>query len=568
MRRTSVAWAAGCGAAALFLGLLGADQAHAATPRPSDRAKGPRPSPSVVAPRQQAERKPAYSEAPVRLRDGARLLAARRTGPAALDALGRLLRPVRLEYANRPRPVDGFVDDSALVQIDPRVAQVSLDAERALDGLGARVVRPLMPSIGLWLVQDSLGGDGLDVAARLAAPALSSRGIRQSFPNVYLRRKRMDTFVPNDPMFTSQWFFANLGMTEAWGLESGNASSTIVVVDTGCDMQHPDLAAKMDPGKDVVDGDDDPSPLVTDSGAAHGTACAGLVGAVTDNGLGVAGGCPGCRIRCVRLLADVATPTSADVDAFQFALDVNAAVVSNSWGFVDPMPVPQTLADAINNVFDNGRGGKGALVLFAAGNDSRQIGDDELEATRGVLAIGAINNMDEQTPYTNTGNAIDLVAYTGTVTTDISGPDGFDPSDYTTLFGGTSSACPVAAGIAGLLTSADTTHTSADLYQILIDTAKPAPYAQPDANGHDPVFGYGIINPVRALRNVLGLPDGEAEPDAGPATAPSDATDTEEDSGCSLSSKRKPSGAELGVVLLVAALGFRLRRTRSRPVRS
>jgi len=103
----------------------------------------------------------------------------------------------------------------------------------------------------------------------------------------------------------------------------------------------------------VVSGDDDPSPVPTEVGAEHGTSCAGLVAASTNNGEGIAGACPECRMRCVRLLSDDPVPLGADVEAFDFAFQTDAAVVSNSWGFVDPIPVPAMLEDAINNVFDN-----------------------------------------------------------------------------------------------------------------------------------------------------------------------------------------------------------------------
>ena len=495
-------------------------------------------------------------------RDGARLVKVERLGPATIGANGRALARVRLVYPGG-RAVEAGVDRTAIVRLDP-------GAEAEIDREGARLVKPLMPSIGLWLAEDTTGGDGVDLASRLAGAA--GRGVRHAIPNLYLRvEARAEPYTPTDPRYPGQWYFENLGMPNAWGLTRGDAGTSIVVVDTGCDLAHPDLAAKMDPGLDVVDGDDDPSYQPGYPGAAHGTACAGIIAAATDNGEGIAGGCPECRLRCVRMLSDVAIPISANVEAFQFALDVDASVVSNSWGFVDPMPVPAALADAINNVADTGRGGKGALVLFAAGNDDRVIGDDELEAVRGVLCIGAINNFDESTPFTNSGNALDLVAPTGTLTTDISGAEGEDPGDYTSLFGGTSSACPVAAGIAGLLASAAPDKTSAELYDILIETARPAPFAQPDANGHDPVYGYGIIQPEQALRAAMGLPP-EDLPDGGIggaggggggglSTPASDAAADE--SGCSCSTPGT-TGSAGSVAMCLAGIVAAVARPRRR----
>lgn len=468
---------------------------------------------------------------------------------------GQALRPVLLRHAGRAAPVRAFVDRSAIVTLDPGGAA-------RLAELGGALIRPLMPSAGLWLAEDITGGDGLDLARRLRRERARGRGIREAVPNLYLRRKAKGAHTPNDPSYTSQWYFDNLKMPEAWGMTQGDAKTTVVVVDTGCDMKHPDLVSKMDPGQDVVDGDDDPTPDPAAEGAGHGTACAGLVGAATDNDVGMAGACPACRLRCVRLLADTPVPTSADVDAFQFALDVDAAVVSNSWGYVDPMPVPSALSTAINKVFDTGRGGKGALVLFAMGNDARVVGDDELEAVRGVLGIGAVNNFDEQTPFTNSGNSVDLVAYTGTYATDISGPAGFDPGDYTDLFGGTSSACPVAAGIAGLVVSAAPDKTSQEIYDLLIATARPAPDATPDANGHDQVYGYGIIDPVTALQKALGIEP--PTPDAGTGGAGGGSggggSAPEDPGGCSCQTTSSAPAGLFGYALALALLAFRRRR--------
>jgi MYXO-CTERM domain-containing protein len=86
----------------------------------------------------------------------------------------------------------------------------------------------------------------------------------------------------------------------------------------------------------------------------------------------------------------------------------------------------------------------------------------------------------------------------------------------------------VAAGVAGLLVSVAPEKTSAELYEVMIKTAREAPLALPDANGHDKVFGYGIIDPVSALRDLLGIMD---PPDAGPSDAGADAGPPPPDGG-------------------------------------
>jgi serine protease len=437
--------------------------------------------------------------------DGGRPVVATRLGTEVSGRPG--IEAVRFVYPSNPAGFVAGVDRRAIVRLRPASSARVRDV---MAGLGLRPIRELMPTLGLWLVEDAAGvADGLTLSGRLA-PLLKPDGdLRQAIPDLYLRHE-LRGMIPNDPRYPDQWYYSKLRMPDAWALSLGSADTTIVVVDNGCDLAHPDLAAKMDPGKDVITPDNDPSYVLGAEGNAHGTECAGIIGAVTNNEVGIAGGCPECRLRCVRMLAapSESTPASADIEAFQFALEVDADVVSNSWGFVGHVTVPQPLVDAVNEVFDTGRSGRGALVIFAAGNDGRLIGDDELEAVRGVLCVSAVNNYDEATQFTNYGPAVDLAAPTGTVTTDISGVGGSDAGDYTAAFGGTSSACPVVAGIAGLLVSVAPDKTSAELYDILTRNARRAPNAVPDANGHDDTYGFGIVSPVATLEDALGLNQG------------------------------------------------------------
>lgn len=500
---------------------------------------------------------PAAAEPTLRWGDDGRTVLVERLRPVVGAARGA----VRLGFDDG-REVIAEIDGTAIVRIAP-------GDEDAIAAEGVRLVRPLMPRAGLWLVEDTTGGDAIDVARRLP----------RATPNLWLRHRIKEPHTPTDPRYGGQWYFDNLEMPVAWGITQGDPSTTIVVVDTGCDLGHPDLDGKMDPGRDVVDQDDDPSYEPTDSGAAHGTACAGLVAAETDNDEGIAGGCPECRIRCVRMLSDEPTPLSADVEAFQFALEVDAAVVSNSWGFVDPIPAPEPLALAIDEVVTSGRGGKGAIVLFAAGNDDRELLDDEIEALPGVVCVGAVNNFDESTPFTNRGRALDVVAPTGTLTTDIRGPGGDDPSDYMTLFGGTSSACPVAAGIAGLLVSAAPDRTGLEIADALIRTARPAPYAQPDAEGHDPIYGYGVVQPAVALEELMaggegggpiaptgaggGAATGGDGPTSGAGGGSGDAAAPGDDDGCGCHTPGSPAAPRpayaVALGLALAALARRRR---------
>jgi MYXO-CTERM domain-containing protein len=367
----------------------------------------------------------------------------------------------------------------------------------------------------IWAVRSTRGEDVLALAARLAP--LVQRGVLASaMPDLALSHwTDAISIPPNDPRYGGQWFFQTIHIEDAWRHQDGDPSVAVAVIDDGCDLTHPDLVPHLRQGYDALNDLPDPTFTPMTMGNNHGTSCAGLVAAATDNGTDVAGTCAECSLRCVRLLGADGTliPISTDVRAFDFVMmQADTAVASNSWGFTSGAPAPGPLVDAITATMTMGHGGLGTVVVFAAGNDAAVIGPLELQAIPGVITVGAINEFDEAASFSNRGDSVALVAPTGTLTTDIAGADGEDPGDTTARFGGTSSACPIVAGVLGLMASQRPDMTAAQLREAVIATVRPAPFAVPDAMGHDPLYGYGIVDPAAALARI----DPAGVPDAGP----------------------------------------------------
>lgn len=418
-------------------------------------------------------------------------------------------------YVQLDRLSDGRISwNGSVVGVDQHALLWMQPGELPKAQWGVEVISAPSPTLGLIRVRGRTNEDGVDVAMRLQA-LVGHEGLRAVIPDILIPHRSRDIAVPpSDPLASGQWFYERIGLVDAWRFEDGDPSTEVVVVDNGCDLAHPDLVDSLEAGRDVRDGDDEPSYDPSVLGNEHGTACAGLVAATTDNGLGVAGTCPECAVRCVRLLgADPLTSLSADIAAFEFALETNAAVVSNSWGYDGPFGVPGPLEAAVRNVITEGRDGLGAVVVFAAGNDNANLSSLDLTAIEGVVAVGATNLFDETTPFSNFGADLDVVAPTGTITTDIQGADGGDPGDYTDLFGGTSSSAPVVAGVAALLISAKPDVTGAEVAELLRSTAEQSFFASPDAQGHDDYYGYGIVRPLEALRVLVPEVVGDFQPE-------------------------------------------------------
>lgn len=301
---------------------------------------------------------------------------------------------------------------------------------------------------------------------------------------------------------------ADVRADEAWAVSMGADTVTIAILDEGVDLAHPDLAAKLVPGYDATGGGSAGAPSGDD---AHGTACAGIAAAVTDNGLGVAGIAPLARIMPVRMAYGDGsgawiTSDAWIADGLSWAVANGADVLSNSYGGGSPSAI---IDSAIANARANGRGGKGAVVVFAAGNDN---GPVAYPATHpDSLAVAATSPCDERTAPTscdgeywwgsNHGAEVDLAAPgVHLYATDISGTAGYEPGDYVAGFNGTSGATPFVAGAAALLLGyrSDLTATQVETY--LTTSADDLGPAGPDA-----FFGHGRLNLLEAL---LAIPAG------------------------------------------------------------
>lgn len=328
----------------------------------------------------------------------------------------------------------------------------------------------------------------IDVANRLAA-----RGEVVWAEPDFIVRGRLES-EPNDPLFPQQLHHDLINTRAAWDIGQGTPAMAIAVLDSGVDTTHPDLAAKIQFPRDTLRRTDTADPAAND---AHGTACAGIATAITNNGEGIAGVCPDCSLIPIRLLDQNGfTRASAGAEGIRWAVDHGARVLSNSWGV---SPVSSELGEALNHAMNSG-----VLVFFASGNSGAAMTSEQVAANASVKAIGATNEYDVLASYSNYGPQIVLTAPAAQVVTDIADRRGYTSGAYYTGFAGTSASTPVVAGLAALVWSQNPSLTAAQVLQILIDGADrigDLPYT----GGRNDEYGAGRVNAYRSMRLAAGL---------------------------------------------------------------
>lgn len=377
---------------------------------------------------------------------------------------------------------------------------------------GARVLKERDGEFQLELTASS---DPLEVATKLA----KEPGVTYAEPDFVAFGKHLARRVaespasglgPSDPETPKQYAIRITSAVDAWELQKGKRSVVVAILDEGVDIAHEDLAASIVGSYDGSDDDTFQEPNAWDG---HGTACAGLACAIHDNDRGIQGIGGGAGILAVRIAysphegADWQTSNSWIARAIDWAWEHGASVLSNSWGGGAP-------SNAIVNAFERarlqGRGGKGCVIVVAAGNESGPVsfpGD-----LPNVLTVSASNEFDEFKTKTskdgenwwgsNFGPEVDVAAPgVHNWTTDISAGAGYTSSNYTD-FNGTSSATPIVAGACALVLSANPELTESQVRAIIRDSAdKVGPLAY--VNNRNDQFGYGRLNCRAAVQLAI-----------------------------------------------------------------
>lgn len=334
-----------------------------------------------------------------------------------------------------------------------------------------------------------------------------------------------------DTLRSSQWALDRLTAEKTWSDYSSGTGAVVAVIDTGIAGNHPDLAGQLTAaGADYVadggDGRTDPH--------GHGTHVAGIVAAVRDNDVGIAGLAPSSKVMPVRVLDENGSGWSSDIaKAVIYAADNGADVANLSLGGPNQDAPTQT---AVNYAMS-----MGVVVVAAAGNNRALDNATNYPAAYpGVLAVASTERDDTSSTFSTTGNYVDVAAPGGRILSTV-------PGGYSYL-SGTSMATPYVAATAALVTDiTGGTLTTEQFERRLTESAWDL-----GAPGWDPEFGYGLTNPYRTLCSFTtcdattspsppGSPSTDPEPTPTPSPTPSPTPAASPSPTPSLSPSQPPS---------------------------
>jgi subtilisin family serine protease len=374
-----------------------------------------------------------------------------------------------------------------------------------------------------------------DSASPYVTPLLASKVAKMAMPNDPLVQKQWHLKFQNqlgavtgtDVNVESVWKYPSttkFNSSNATGGHIRGNGTTIGIVDDGMEWSHPDLLPNVlrNLQKDWNGKDFDPKPYFSNDN--HGTACAGVAAARANNRIGVSGVAPEANLVGMRLIADA--QTDADVaEAVTWYPDA-IHIKSNSWGYSpfttnsstrlfeswNPIVSPDPLTEAaLEYAAKYGRGGKGSVITFAAGNSDEfkltsngtaqksgaRVDFQALPNSIYTIAVGALNSLGKKSNYSQVGSSLLISAPSNTtdgtglgiMTTDNKGPRGYNygvhntqftwppvndfkgSGDVTQNFGGTSSATPAVSGVIALMLQRNPNLGWRDVQEILIRSA-------------------------------------------------------------------------------------------------
>ncbi len=340
--------------------------------------------------------------------------------------------------------------------------------------------------------------------------------------------------VPNDTQYDKQRvYLEQLHLPEAWVHTQGSKETIIAVIDSGVDMDHPDIIRNMwfNKGEKALNGiDDDGNGYIDDLNGwdfvantpdphpkfetenpfrviSHGTMAAGIAASTSDNGEGIAGVCWNCKIMALRAIDNQGLHSPSQmVRAIDYATDNGADVISISLG---DGPNDDIYKRALRRAYD-----AGVVVVIATGNIEGTVDEqngnlnthpsypvcyDTGDTENWIIGVGSVDAYNKKTAFSKFGTCVDVVA----PGVEVIAPIMYEPqrgepytSQYYAGWSGTSISTPMVAGVAGLIRSINPTLTADQVIDIIRSTSTDINVQNSAYTGQ---LGAGLVNAEAAV---------------------------------------------------------------------
>ncbi len=339
----------------------------------------------------------------------------------------------------------------------------------------------IIPQIGIAIAEKSETTDIEQISSQMKAESL----LENSEPINMASLEKITGIKVNDPESRNQYHLDLLDVNEAWGITMGSPKIKLAIIDTGIDLNHPDLRDKIITGKNIVDPSQKP---MDDNG--HGTHVAGIAAASAGNGIGVAGIAADCSIMPVKVMKN-GLGTDIDIaEGIVWAADHGADVMNISIGlYTRSTAMERAVKYALN---------KNVAVIASAGNDGKSSKIHVPSMIKGVIEVSATTRVDHLASFSNYAQQISVSAPGDNILSTMPTYNVKLTAEAGKNYGilsGTSMASPMVSGLAALLKSEDKNMTPkqirARLESSAVDLGK---------KGYDEYFGNGRINAYAALR--------------------------------------------------------------------
>ncbi len=317
--------------------------------------------------------------------------------------------------------------------------------------------------------------------------------------------------VPNDPFYASgqQYAINKINATGAAGIHTGTAKTLLAIVDDAVLISHPDLQSNVEANRsyDVADKDNDPRPPAAGTNKAtayefsHGTHCAGIAGAVTNNSVGVSSVSNNkvsiIGIKCTSDQTADSRMIERSAEGMVHAINQGARVISMSFGGTG---TSQTIQNIINEATANG-----VVFVAAAGNENIET-KHYPAAYDNVIAVASTDSKDLKSSFSNFGTWIDVSAPGSAILSTVANGAAGEYVSYN----GTSMATPMVAGLVALMLSENPNLTPQAVTQILKSTADPVDNITGQSATYAGKLGTGRINAYKAIQAIQALTPGVA----------------------------------------------------------